>query len=46
MKLIYILAAILACNTLGLLSGNRTVKAAMLLISALLAAYGIWRLIG
>jgi hypothetical protein len=46
MKTTYILAAILACSVAGALVGARSIKTALLVVSALLAIYGLARLLG
>ena len=46
MKTTYILGAILACSVTGTLVGARSAKTALLLVSAILAIYGLVRLLG
>jgi hypothetical protein len=46
MKTTYILGAILACSVIGALIGNRGAKTALLVASALLSLYGLFRLLG
>jgi hypothetical protein len=46
MKLIYIFGAVLACNIIAILVGNRATKTALAGVSAVLAGYGIVRLLG
>lgn len=46
MKLIYILGAILACNLVAIVVGGRATKTALAGASALLAGYGVFRLLG
>ncbi|WP_170064626.1 hypothetical protein [Caldimonas caldifontis] len=46
MKLTYVLAAILVCNLIAAFAGGRTARTALSLVSAALAGYGLFRLIG
>jgi len=46
MKTTYILAAILVCSILGTLLPTRTAKTILLVITGILAAYGLFRLLG
>ena len=46
MKTTYILGAILACSVIGTLVGGRGVKTGMLVLTALLSLYGLFRLLG
>jgi hypothetical protein len=46
MKTSYIFGAIAACGILGALIGHRAAKTALLLVSALLAVYGLLRVLG
>jgi len=46
MKTTYIFGAILACSLIGALIGARTTKNIFLLLTAILAAYGLFRLLG
>jgi hypothetical protein len=46
MKQTYIFGAILACSAIGTLTGARAAKTALLVVSGLLAAYGLFRLLG
>jgi hypothetical protein len=46
MKTTYILGAILATNIVGALIGARNTKTALLLVSAALSAYGLFRILG
>jgi hypothetical protein len=45
MKTTYIFGAILACSIIGALVGARNTKTVFLLLSAILAAYGLFRLL-
>lgn len=46
MKTTYILAAILIASTIGLLVPSRLLKTLMLVLTAALSAYGLYRLMG
>lgn len=46
MKTIYIFGAILACNIIAILVGGRSTKTALAGVSAALAGYGAFRLLG
>jgi hypothetical protein len=46
MKTSYIFGAILACGVIGTLVGSRATKTALLVVSAILSAYGLFRLLG
>ncbi len=46
MKTSYIFGAILACSVAGTLVGARATKTALLVVSGLLSAYGLFRLLG
>jgi hypothetical protein len=46
MKTTYILGAILACSIIGALVGARAARTALFVASALLALYGLFRLLG
>lgn len=46
MKTTYILGAILACSIIGALVGARSVKTVLLVATALLSLYGLFRLLG
>ena len=46
MKTTYILGAILACSIIGTLVGARSAKTVLLVISGILSAYGLVRLLG
>ena len=46
MKTTYIFGAILACSIVGTLVGSRSAKTALLLVSGLLAVYGLVRILG
>lgn len=46
MKTTYILGAILVCGVIGAIVPTRTAKTLLLVISGLLAAYGLVRLLG
>jgi len=46
MKSSYIFAAILACSAIAALTGGRGTKAALSVASAVLALYGLVRIIG
>jgi hypothetical protein len=46
MKLTYVLAAILVCNLIAAFAGGRTARTTLSLVSAVLAGYGLFRLIG
>jgi len=46
MKTTYILGAILACSVTGTLVGARATKTALLVVSGILALYGLARLLG
>ena len=46
MKTLYLFGAILACNILGVVVGARSTKTALAGASALLAGYGVFRLLG
>ena len=46
MKLIYIFGAILACNIIAIVLGGRGTKTAWAGVSAALAGYGVFRLLG
>ncbi len=45
MKTTYIYAGILACSVIGILLGNRTAKTALLVVSGVLAGYGLVRIL-
>jgi hypothetical protein len=45
MKTTYILGAILACCVIGAVLGSRTIKTVLLLVSGILAGYGLIRLL-
>ncbi|QPF72097.1 hypothetical protein G8A07_03560 [Roseateles sp. DAIF2] len=46
MKMIYVLAAILACSLVGALVAGRALKTTLLVATGALSLYGIFRLIG
>jgi hypothetical protein len=46
MKTSYIFGAILASNVIGILVGGRSAKTALMVVSGVLAAYGLFRLLG
>ncbi|MES2361724.1 MAG: hypothetical protein V4646_07965 [Pseudomonadota bacterium] len=46
MKTTYIFGAILACSVIGALIGARAAKTALLVATALLSLYGLFRLLG
>ncbi len=46
MKMTYILAAILLCSVIGALVPTRVAKTILLVISGVLAGYGLFRLLG
>jgi hypothetical protein len=46
MKTTYILAAILACSTVGAISGGRALKTSLAVASGVLALYGLIRMLG
>jgi len=46
MKLSYIFAAILVCSVIGALVPTRSAKTILLVVSGLLAAYGLVRFLG
>jgi len=46
MKISYILGAILASNVIGILVGGRTAKNGLMVVSGLLAVYGLVRILG
>ncbi len=46
MKTSYILGAIFACSLVGALVGARTTKTILLVLCALLALYGLVRILG
>jgi hypothetical protein len=46
MKTIYIFGAILACSAIGILTPARSTKTILLVISGVLSAYGLFRLLG
>jgi predicted membrane protein len=46
MKTTYIFGAILACSIIGAVVGARTAKTIFLLMTAILAAYGLFRILG
>jgi len=46
MKTTYILGAILVCSVIGALIGSRAAKTALLVATALLSLYGLFRLLG
>ncbi|MES2582365.1 MAG: hypothetical protein V4627_06575 [Pseudomonadota bacterium] len=46
MKTSYIFGAILASNVIGILVGGRSAKTGLLVVSAVFAAYGLFRLLG
>jgi len=46
MKIIYLFVAILVCNVLAVALGGRGTKTALAGVSAALAGYGVFRLLG
>ena len=46
MKTSYILVAILASNVMGMLVGGRTAKNGFMVVSCVLAGYGLVRILG
>ena len=46
MKTSYILGAIVLCSIVGAMSAGRGTKTALLVVSGLLAAYGLFRILG
>ncbi len=46
MKATYIYGGILACSVIGVLLGNRSAKTALMVVSGVLAAYGLFRILG
>ncbi|MBC7918742.1 MAG: hypothetical protein H7Y28_13115 [Rhodoferax sp.] len=46
MKTTYIFGAILACSIAGSLVGSRNTKTALLAVSGVLSAYGLFRILG
>lgn len=45
MKSTYIYGGILACSIIGILIGNRAAKTTLMVVSAVLAAYGLFRIL-
>lgn len=46
MKTTYIFGAILACSIAGILIGARATKTVLLVVTGLLSAYGLFRILG
>ena len=46
MKTTYIYGGILASSVIGVLIGSRAAKTALMVVSGLLAAYGLFRILG
>ncbi len=46
MKMTYVFAAILVCSVIGAMVPTRTVKTILLVLTGVLAGYGLYRLLG